>query len=104
MNSNLGLTTILMATAGVMSFASAASAAVFSTGDQLNITFRGFQLNFSSGIPGAGDNNIDALFGPTIPDGDAFVSAENPLLDASIAFLKWVRYSNRNEQTNYEYL
>ena len=33
MNSNLGLTTILMATAGVMSFASAASAAVFSNGD-----------------------------------------------------------------------
>ena len=82
-------TTVPLAALGVLSFAGSASAAAFVGGDQLNVTFSGFQINNAmpediAGNPGddlAGSANgaADAIFAEI--DGDISIEPGNVILD-----------------------
>ena len=82
-------TTVPLAALGVLSFAGSASAAAFTNGDQLNVTFPGFQINNAmpdaiAGNPGddlAGASNgaADAIF--AVIGGDTSNEPGNIILD-----------------------
>ena len=82
-------TTVPLAALGVLSFAGSASAAAFTNGDQLNVTFSGFQINNAmpddiAGNPGddlAGSANgaADAIF--AVLGGDTTNEPGNVILD-----------------------
>ena len=82
-------TTVPLAALGVLSFAGSASAAAFTDGDQLNVTFSGFQINNAmpddiDGNPGddlAGSANgaADAIF--SVIGGDTSIAPGDVILN-----------------------
>ena len=82
-------TTVPLAALGVLSFAGSASAAAFTDGDQLNVTFSGFQINNAmpsaidgnpgDDVAGAANGAADAIF--AVLDGDTTNEPGNIILD-----------------------